>query len=346
MTISLKTLSKIYELSGDAKKSYQYYQQVIVIDEQIDDQKLELIESRYEQEKRQETLTKLKEETAADDLVLRKARNKRTLLVIGLALVIGLLAGLLSMYMLRRNAGNALALKKEEIEWKNQELDTANKNLKDFAQVISHDLKAPLKGIGIVADELALKYSEVLDQQGRDYIQILSQKARRMQQLIADVLTYSMHADATGHRELVNLDALVRDSIDFISAPEKIHIHVDVLLPSISGERIQLGQLFQNLLSNAVKFNDKETGYINIGCSELDEEWKFYVKDNGKGIDSKYHTEIFQLFQTIDQKDKYQSTGIGLALVKKVIDNHGGEIWLESEVGKGTIFYFTMSKVT
>jgi signal transduction histidine kinase len=132
--------------------------------------------------------------------------------------------------------------------------------------------------------------------------------------------------------------------IDLIAPPDNFRITIAPELPSIMAEETRLEQVFQNLLSNAVKYMDKPHGEINIGCSEADGYWQFSVADNGPGIEEKYFPKIFQIFQTLSARDEFESSGIGLSVVKKIVEMYGGQIWVESQVGRGTTFFFTLPK--
>ena len=141
---------------------------------------------------------------------------------------------------------------------------------------------------------------------------------------------------------LVNLNQLLAEVIYLIAPPAHIDIQVEDELPSILCERTRIEQVFQNLLSNAVKFMDKQRGEIKITCAQEDGYWKFSIADNGPGIDEKYFDKIFQIFQTLAPRDESENTGVGLALVKKIIEMYNGKIWVESKVGHGSKFFFTL----
>lgn len=140
----------------------------------------------------------------------------------------------------------------------------------------------------------------------------------------------------------VELDILVPEIVDMIAPPEHIEVKVQRPLPVVLGETTRVQQVFQNLLSNAIKFIDKPKGLIEVGCERENGHWKFSVADNGPGIEERHYDKIFQIFQTLSSRDEYESTGIGLTIVKKIVETDGGKIWLESKVGKGTTFYFTL----
>jgi PAS domain S-box-containing protein len=225
-----------------------------------------------------------------------------------------------------------------------EEIESANRELKDFAYVVSHDLKAPLRGIKTLASWLSADYADKLDEQGKEQIRLLSGRVDRMNNLINGVLEYSRVGRIQEKQSLVDLNKLVPEIIDMIAPPENINITVENELPKIECEPTRITQVFQNLLSNAVKYMDKPQGLIKVGCIEENGFWKFSVSDNGPGIEEKFFEKIFQIFQTLAPRDSVESTGIGLTVAKKIVELYGGRIWVESKVGVGSTFFFTLPK--
>jgi two-component system sensor kinase FixL len=225
-----------------------------------------------------------------------------------------------------------------------KEVENTNQELKDFAYVVSHDLKAPLRGIKTLAGWLVSDYSDKLGDEGKTQMNLLLSRVDRMHNLIEGILQYSRIGRAEEHISPVNLNERIPEVIDMISAPKNISITIENELPTIKCEPTRISQIFQNLLSNAVKYMDKPEGVIKVVCVEEDGFWKFSVSDNGPGIEEKYFEKIFKIFQTLAPKDEYESTGIGLTVVKKIVEMYGGRIWVESEIGKGSTFLFTLSK--
>jgi predicted ATPase/signal transduction histidine kinase len=221
-------------------------------------------------------------------------------------------------------------------------LNSANEELNHFAYVVSHDLKAPLRAINQLSGWICEDYADALDDNGREQMALLRDRARRMHDMIDGILQYSRVGRLAEPEERIDCAQLLADVISLIAPPEHIEIHVQADLPVIVGERLRLFQVFQNLLDNAIKYNDKDKGIISITCTEQDHYWQFAVTDNGPGIDKKYQEKIFQLFQTLKSKDQSESTGIGLSLIEKIVTTWGGKIWLESEIGKGSSFIFTI----
>jgi len=232
----------------------------------------------------------------------------------------------------------------QELERTNQEVENINQELKDFAYIVSHDLKAPLRGIKSLAEWMSTDYADKLDENGREQIDLLLNRVQRMHNLIDGVLQYSRVGRIKEELVQVNLNQLVPTVIDMVAPPENITITVENELPTIECGQTRIMQVFQNLLSNAVKYMDKPKGQIKIGCVEEDGFWKFSVADNGPGIEERNFEKIFKIFQTLTPRDKFESTGIGLAVIKKIVESYGGQIWVESKPGQGSTFFFTLPK--
>lgn len=226
----------------------------------------------------------------------------------------------------------------------NEELQNANQNLKDFAYIVSHDLKAPLRGISSLAGWISSDYGNKLGDEGNIMIEMLLGRIKRMNGLIDGILQYSRVGRTTDEKVLINIQEIVEAIIQMIKPPKNIKISIDNKLPQIYFEEIQIVQVFQNLIENAVKYMDKEEGLIEIGSIDEGISWRFYVSDNGPGIDSKYKEKIFKIFQTLNPRDKVEGTGIGLSIVKKIIELYNGRIWFESTLDEGTTFFFTLTK--
>jgi PAS domain S-box-containing protein len=223
-----------------------------------------------------------------------------------------------------------------------KELANANQDLKDFAYIVSHDLKAPLRAIGSISSWLRTDYLDKLDEEGQELVELLMIRVKRMEQLIDGVLQYSRVGREKEDIKEIDLARLVPEVVEFVAPPANIEVKIETELPSVWAEPTRIGQVFQNLLSNAVKFMDKPQGKISISCVEAEDYWKFSIADNGPGINQKYFGKIFQIFQTLTARDELESSGVGLSVVKKIVELYGGQIWLESTPGNGTIFYFTL----
>ncbi len=222
------------------------------------------------------------------------------------------------------------------------QLEGANRSLQDFAYVVSHDLKAPLRGVSSISRWLTTTYGDSFNAEGKELISLLGKRVLRMEQMINGVLEYSRIGREKEKHIPIDLNGLVADIVQDIVPVEQMRVIMENPLPTLTLEPTRLRQVFQNLIDNAVKFMTKPQGEISIGCQQVDEMWMFWIRDNGPGIASQYHDKIFHLFQTLTPKDQFESTGVGLALVKRIIETYGGKIWLESAIDEGTTFYFTV----
>ncbi len=218
------------------------------------------------------------------------------------------------------------------------------KELEDFAYIVSHDLKAPLRAIGSLSQFIAEDYKDLLDDQGKKHISLLQNRVTRMHNFIEGILEYSRIGRIYSEKESIDTHELIENINDLLDVPSKFSIKVPKKLPIIFAERIRIEQLFQNLISNAIKYNDKANGWVQISYKCLNKFHQFTVKDNGAGIEEKYFNKIFQIFQTLQPRDRFESTGIGLTIVKRIIENYEGQISVRSQKGKGTSFEFTIKK--
>lgn len=221
-------------------------------------------------------------------------------------------------------------------------LTLSNQELKDFAHVVSHDLKAPLRSMNTLVTWLEEDCEEFSNQNIKDNFKRLLKKIDKMDHLISGILKYASVDRVENNKKLINLQKVVNVIIATIHIPKHIDINIIKELPIIQGDKFRLHQLFQNLISNAIKYCDKEKGYVNIDFKEVGDMWEFKIEDNGVGIKEKYHKKVFEIFQTLDEREN--ATGIGLSIVKKILMIYGGDVWINSEHGKGTTFYFTLPK--
>ncbi|MHC4425668.1 MAG: sensor histidine kinase [Planctomycetota bacterium] len=223
-----------------------------------------------------------------------------------------------------------------------KKVDDINKELKDFASTVSHDLKAPLRGIKTLASWMLDDCADQLSEEASEQMNLLLGRVDRMYNLIDGVLQYSK----AGHTEekplQVNLDKFIPEVIAMLVPPENIAVTIEGKMPVIACEETHIMQLFQNLLSNAIKYMDKPRGQIRIGCVEEDGFWRFSIADNGPGIEEKHFERIFKIFQALSASEEVSSTGVGLTIAKKIVELHGGKIWVESKVGEGSTFFFTL----
>lgn len=244
---------------------------------------------------------------------------------------------------------NSIDIKRKKSEEKLKEtvveLERSNKELEKFAYVASHDLQEPLRMIVSYLQLFERKYKDKLDEKGSKYMYYAVDGAKRMQTLIDDLLTYSRVSTRGEEFKPVDGEEILNNALlnlEFSIKKNKAVITHDTL-PTVLADGGQLVQLFQNLISNAIKFKmPDEEPRIHISTKEEKDKYIFSVKDNGIGIEPKYADRIFEVFQRLQKRSEYEGTGIGLAISKKIVERHGGKIWVESEPGKGSIFYFTM----
>lgn len=223
-----------------------------------------------------------------------------------------------------------------------KELERNNEQLKEFAHIVSHDLKSPLRSISALASWIQEDYESLLDKNGQKNLMMMQDKIQKMDHLIDGILRYSSVQNSKHTKEKVSVRNLVEDIIRTIFIPAHVEVKVSNDLPVIKADPIRMQQLFQNLISNAVNYSNKTKGIVEVSYKEKKNYWEFAIKDNGIGIPKEYHKKIFKVFQSLGKRD--DSTGIGLSIVKKIVDQYYGRIWLESEIDKGTTFYFTIKK--
>lgn len=228
----------------------------------------------------------------------------------------------------------------EKLQKTAENLKETNMELDQFAYAASHDLRGPLHAIENLSTWIEEACYNQLPPQSRRHFDLLKRRVRILNALISGMLEYARAGKPGVIQESVDVSQLITDIIENLSPPASIEIFIDNKLPVLTTNKIALNQVFLNLINNAIKYNDKAMGEIHIGSQSFSDHIQFYVKDNGPGIKSEFHQKIFEIFQTLQSRDSVESAGIGLALVKKVIEKVKGSIWLTSTVGKGTEFYF------
>ena len=227
------------------------------------------------------------------------------------------------------------------------ELAKSNSELEQFAFIASHDLQEPLRMVSSFLTQLKRKYNDQLDEKAQQYIHFATEGAERMRRIILDLLEYSRVGSVEIGKTEIDLNEVLDEVLSVHKKTiEKKKAIINIPdLPVISASEIHLKQLFQNLISNSLKYQkDGNQPVINISVREDDDSWLFSVSDNGIGIDYKYHKKIFAIFQRLHAQEEYSGTGVGLAICKKIVEQQGGEIWIDSGDTQGTIFYFTISK--
>ncbi len=220
-------------------------------------------------------------------------------------------------------------------------LEKTNKELDKFAYVVSHDLKAPLRAIGNLTGWIEEDAGHLLPNEVRKNFNLIKERVVRMEALINGILDYSKVAKKNNQSEMFDANLLVKETIDMLGQQDNCSITIANTLPQMNADKVKVQQVFINLISNAIKFNSQIIKQVTIGSTVEPGQFHFTVSDNGPGIDKRFHDKIFIIFQTVNTRDEFESTGVGLAIVKKIIEEHEGKIWVESSPGKGSVFHFT-----
>ena len=237
----------------------------------------------------------------------------------------------------------------ETLRDKTRNLERSNEKLEEFSHVVSHDLKEPLRTVETFSGFLLEDYEDKLDETGVDYLNTLKRTSSRMRQLINDLLSLaSIHMDAKSFERINTQRMLEEIREDLEIRLHGVNLQVEADLPPVKGSRVRIGELFSNLIVNGIKYNDKALPMIRVGWKSdersNDTSATFFVEDNGIGIESRYQDRVFGIFEKLNPRDNNEGTGAGLAICKRIVEEHGGTIWLESEVGKGSSFYFTIPR--
>jgi signal transduction histidine kinase len=225
-----------------------------------------------------------------------------------------------------------------------QDLERSNRDLEQFAYVASHDLQEPLRAVGGYVKLLQHRFPDKLNATAREYIHGAADGAERMQRLITDLLAFSRVGTRSGTFAPADLNALLKGALNNLQVTltqSGAKVSSDPL-PSLPVDATQFGQIFQNLIGNAIKFRSERAPEIHVGARQEQKRWLFWVRDNGIGIEPEYFGRIFQIFQRLHTRKHYPGNGIGLAICKKIVERHGGEIWVESQPGQGSSFYFSI----
>lgn len=225
-----------------------------------------------------------------------------------------------------------------------KKLTISNRELREFTRIAAHDLQTPLRAIGILSDWISEDYTRKFDEKGCRNVRLLTGRAKRMSRLLNAIIQYSELSLVDRKQERLDLNLILSEVIRNIKRPENIDITIENQLPVITGVRKFMEELFIQLLTNSIRCIDKPCGRIKIACVGEGDLWKFSVADNGSGIEEKYFEKIFKIFQMLSLRDKTENVGIGLAMVKKIVELYDGRVWVESKVGQGSIFFFTLPK--
>jgi len=256
------------------------------------------------------------------------------------------IGNLIGQLMARRQAEAAMREAFQELEHKTRELTRSNEELQQFAYVASHDLQEPLRMISSYTQLLGRRYGDRLDGDAKEFMAYIVDGAARMKQLIEDLLAYSRVGTRAKEFQEVDSGASLARALSNLRASQEASgaVITHDPMPHVLADGAQLAQIFQNLIGNAIKFRGAEPPRIHVGAQTTDTVCVFTVKDNGIGLDTQYAERIFMMFQRLHNKTEYPGTGIGLAIVKKIVERHGGRIWVESEPGKGAQFGFTIAR--
>ncbi|PPS46113.1 PAS domain-containing sensor histidine kinase [Chroococcidiopsis sp. TS-821] len=232
---------------------------------------------------------------------------------------------------------NVLATTNAALEKRNQELD-------QFAYVASHDLKAPLRAIANLSQWIEEDIADQLNAENRRQMDLLRGRVHRLEALIDGLLQYSRVGRTATATELVNVQALLNEVLTMLAPPPEFTIAIATPMPTLHAQKLPLFQVFSNLISNAIKHHNRPNGNVAIAATDKGDYYEFTVSDDGPGIAPEYHEKVFGIFQTLEARDKVENTGVGLAIVKKIIESQGGRIYITSQEGQGATFHFTWLK--
>jgi signal transduction histidine kinase len=237
---------------------------------------------------------------------------------------------------------NSLVAAQKDLQNKLNELNRSNRALDKFAHVVSHDIKAPLNSIEGLANLLKLELKGKIGDEDMDLVMKIHDQSRRTKEMIKGILEFAELKSQKGVIEQVDLNEVVDNIRSVLEIPSHIKLLVKDRLPILNIEKILIYQVFQNLISNSVKYIDKSDGLVTISCVTENEIYKFSLTDNGRGIDKEYQSQIFDIFNTGQNTKGYDSTGVGLSIVKNIVEEKGGSIWVESIKGEGATFHFNL----
>ncbi len=238
-----------------------------------------------------------------------------------------------------------LYVQRKQIQKLNDTLQQSNEELERFAYICSHDMQEPVRMMNSYGELLARKYVSSLDEKGNKYLSFITSNARHLQKMIQDILSFSRIGREMPDIETVDFNVIAAEVLrefEAVIAEKRAMIGMSPL-PVLFTSPTMIRALFQNLIGNALKFHSKgKAPVIQIEARQKATEWEFRIRDNGIGIDTKFHDKVFAIFQRIHRREEYPGTGIGLSICKKLVEFYGGRIWFESESGKGTTFFFTI----
>jgi signal transduction histidine kinase len=220
-------------------------------------------------------------------------------------------------------------------------LETSNHDLDQFAYVASHDLRAPLRAISNLGRWIEEDLGDALTETSAGYLKLLKRRVQRLDDLIQGILDYSRAGRVPDAPQDIDTGVLVREVLEMLEVPAGVSIDIDPRMPLLHTTHVPLQQVFMNLIANALRHGGSASPRLEIGAEPISEGWELYVRDNGPGVPARFHTQIWELFQTLQPRDVVESTGIGLAIVRRIVEAHGGNAWIDSEEGRGATFRFT-----
>lgn len=351
-----ETLARVYEGKGDFQKANDYLRKYHVLKDTIVNeetvQKIEAVQTSYEVLQKERALLKK----------TNQLNKTYTYILIG-GIVILLLIFYMTYSRFRSEKKNNELLeeknnqiheqnkqlrdKNKKIQKQNIKLEQSNEELRRFAFIASHDLKEPLRTIGSYSSLLKRRYKDKIDQDANEFLDFITGGVSRMYKLLNEVLDYSKIEEDELSTEIVDVNETVEYVIiNLGNQIEKKNAIVEAgELPKVKATHTHITQLFQNLITNGLKYNNTENPKISINCATDSNSHVFSVSDNGIGIDMIYKDKIFDMFQRLHGKEEYEGTGVGLAICKKIVSQYGGDIWMNSEKGEGTTFYFSLPKI-
>ncbi len=340
-------MSRTYFNAGNAVKAYEVQKGYIELrDSLIQEeamQQMANLKQTYELEKKES-----EKQIAIMEAEQQMEQVYRYAFLVGLSFLLLVAWLFYSRYQEQTSMNKLLAQKNEEIQLQNNKLATSNRELEQFAYIASHDLKEPLRNIGGFTSLLERRYLNEEDEDAKDFMNFISSSVTHMHKLLTDLLMYSRIGmqNEEHEEEYLPLNEVVQQVCSNYQTSLKENEAKIIIddLPTIYGNRIQMIQLFQNLIGNAIKFRGEDKPEIHIHSAENSKEFILSVKDNGIGMEQEYTDKIFVIFQRLHNRTKYEGTGIGLAICKKIVEQHEGRIWVESQSGKGSTFYFAIPK--
>jgi signal transduction histidine kinase len=343
-------MAEAYKSAGRASEGYEYLDKYIALNDSVMNEKtitqMTEIKTDYEIQRKQAQIELLQKENEIDTLYTSIAISSALFLLILSILLIRQNQSQKKSNKLLEEKNREISIVKEKIDEQNKALESSNEELQQFAYVASHDLKEPLRMIGSYTSLLKRRYIQQLDPTAQEFMTYVVDGVKRMETLLNDLLSYSR----VNSRELIlnRVDTQMTLSVvvnnlqhTILTQNATININYDNL-PVIFGSKTHLSQLFQNLISNGIKFRAAEAPVVEVDCRRDKDNYVFSIKDNGIGITKENLDKIFEMFRRLHSKEEYEGSGIGLATCKKIVEKHGGQIWVESEIGKGSTFFFTI----